>query len=159
MDKDTIRARNAEFAEQLAPLVAVVGQAPIDDPERAVRFLNHNAPVDGALVTAVRETAQVGLDQGWLVYKGEPGLLFGRVAKDLDGFSVDAVRMDRAGPRHRHPDGEIDLCLTLAGEARFDGHPQGWVVYPPGSVHTPTVTGGEMLVLYFLPGGAFQLLG
>ena len=39
---------------------------------------------------------------------------------------------------------------------RFDGNAPGWVVYGRGSAHVPTVTGGEMLILYFLPGGAIE---
>ena len=66
--------------------------------------------------------------------------------------------MDSPGPQHRHGNGEVDLCFTTRGDARFDGHAQGWVVYPPGSVHVPTVTQGEMLILYFLPGGAIEFM-
>ena len=40
------------------------------------------------------------------------------------------------------------------GEPTFDGHEPGWVVFPPGSHHIPTVEGGTMLFLYFMPGGA-----
>ena len=63
-----------------------------------------------------------------------------------------------AGPKHRHPNGEIDLCFTLRGEARFDGRPEGWVVYGQDTTHVPTVRDGQMLILYFLPGGAIEFL-
>ncbi|RMG89073.1 MAG: DUF4863 family protein, partial [Candidatus Dadabacteria bacterium] len=33
------------------------------------------------------------------------------------------------------------------------GQAEGWVVFGEGSDHVPTVTGGTMLLLYFLPGG------
>ena len=66
--------------------------------------------------------------------------------------------MNSPGPRHRHPNGEIDLCFGISGASRFDGQPEGWIVYGKGSVHVPTVTGGEMLILYFLPGGAIEFL-
>ena len=95
----------------------------------------------------------------WLLPKSSGGIRFGRVAKDLHGFAVDAVLMDVPGPRHRHPNGEIDLCFVTKGEPRFDGQPAGWVVYGKGSAHVPTVTGGEMLILYFLPGGAIEFVG
>jgi hypothetical protein len=73
------------------------------------------------------------------------------------GFSVDVVDMaDVAGPHHRHPNGEIDLVMPLDGDARFDGHRAGWVVYGPGSEHAPTVRGGRALVLYLLPQGAID---
>ena len=46
---------------------------------------------------------------------------------------------DVAGPRHRHPNGEIDLVMPLSPAARFDGHGAGWVVYGPDSRTGPTV--------------------
>ena len=88
------------------------------------------------------------------------GIRYGRVFRaddELQGFSVDVVDMnDVVGPHHSHPDGEIDLVMPLEGDARFDGHPAGWVVYPPGSAHHPTVTDGRALVLYLLPGGSIE---
>lgn len=96
--------------------------------------------------------------EGELLTGEAGGVRFGRLAKSLGGFSVDAVWMNGPGPRHEHPNGEIDLCFDVAGEARFDGRTPGWTVYPPGSRHVPTVSGGEMLILYFLPGGAIEFL-
>ena len=61
-----------------------------------------------------------------------------------------------AGPHHVHPNGEIDLIMPLDATAQFDGHGAGWLVYPPGSAHPPTVTGGRALVLYLLPDGAIE---
>jgi len=43
--------------------------------------------------------------------------------------------------------------------ARFDGSPAGWVVYPPGSAHRPTVSHGRSLVLYLLPEGRIEFTG
>jgi hypothetical protein len=115
-------------------------------------------PFAGEAVRRLRAAAFAAVDSPWLLPKENAGIRFGRVAKDLDGFSVDAVLMDRPGPRHRHPNGEVDLCFARKGAPAFDGHPEGWVVYGPGSVHVPTVRGGEMLILYFLPGGAIEFL-
>ncbi|MDP3225995.1 MAG: DUF4863 family protein, partial [Rubrivivax sp.] len=85
------------------------------------------------------------------------GIRYGRIFKqaaDLHGFSVDVVDMDNlAGPHHSHPNGEIDLVMTLQGDALIDGH-RRWTVYPPGSAHRPTVSQGRALVLYLLPAGA-----
>ena len=51
----------------------------------------------------------------------------------------------------------VELCgLRPPPAARFDGHGAGWVVYGPGSAHSPTVTGGRALVLYLLPQGAIE---
>ena len=60
------------------------------------------------------------------------------------------------GPQHTHPAGEIDLVMPIEGNALFDGHPAGWVVYPPGSAHRPTVSDGRAMVLYLLPGGSIE---
>ena len=98
---------------------------------------------------------------GELAGRGEPPMRWGRVTKacpeSLD-FSIDVVVMSGAGPRHRHPEGEIDYCVALAGSPTFDGRTPGWVVLGPGSEHVPTTVGGEMLVAYLLPGGAFEFV-
>ena len=88
------------------------------------------------------------------------GIRFGRVVKPepaTHGFSVDVVEMENiVGPHHTHPNGEIDMVMPLTGNAKFDGHGAGWVVYGPGSAHRPTVTDGKALVLYLLPQGAIE---
>ncbi|CAM5206031.1 hypothetical protein CDEF62S_06124 [Castellaniella defragrans] len=63
---------------------------------------------------------------------------------------------DVVGPRHTHPAGEIDLNLPTGGDARFDGHAAGWLVYGPGTTHRPTVSAGESYVLYLLPNGEIE---
>ncbi|MEZ4249422.1 MAG: DUF4863 family protein [Polyangiales bacterium] len=79
-----------------------------------------------------------------------------RKASGEGDVSVDVVHMDRPGPGHTHPNGEIDLCFTVSGDPRFDGAPEGWTVYPPGSWHVPSVEGGVMDIVYFLPAGAIR---
>ena len=61
-----------------------------------------------------------------------------------------------AGMAHTHPGGEFDLCFAVSGSPTFDGRPEGWTVYAPGSWHVPTVQGGVMDILYFLPAGAMK---
>ena len=91
------------------------------------------------------------------------GVRFGRLAKPSPqtfGFSIDVV--DMAGPAagaHTHLTGEFDFCLALEGNPRFDGRGDRWVVYPPGSRHVPTVTGGRMLIAYFVLDGAIRFEG
>ena len=46
--------------------------------------------------------------------------------------------------------------MPTEGDARFDGRGAGWLVYPAGSSHRPTVSGGRAFVLYLLPGGAIE---
>jgi hypothetical protein len=148
----------AEFAETLKPLAELLVGVSLDDPAAAQATIAEKAPFDGELVATIRAAAAVGSKDGWLHPRGGGGVQFGRVSKDLCGFSVDAVLMDRPGPKHRHPNGEIDLCFTTEGNARFDGQPEGWMVFPPDSVHVPTVSDGQMLILYFLPGGAMEFI-
>ena len=116
------------------------------------------APFDSPEIAAIRDASMASMETDWLLPKEAGGIRFGRVSKELVGFTVDAVLMSSPGPRHRHGNGEIDLCFTTSGEPTFDGNPAGWTVYPPGSVHVPTVAGGEMLILYFLPGGEIEFL-
>ena len=70
--------------------------------------------------------------------------------------SIDAVRLSGPGVWHRHTSGEVDLCFASGDEPRFDGQAEGWVVFSPGSDHVPTVEGGTMDILYFIPGGQLQ---
>jgi hypothetical protein len=63
---------------------------------------------------------------------------------------------DCKGPHHRHPNGEIDMIMPLDANAKFDGRGKGWLVYPAGHAHNPTVSEGRALVLYLLPQGAIE---
>jgi hypothetical protein len=101
-----------------------------------------------------------GVEEGWMCEREGGGIRYGRVLKasdELHRFSVDVVDMnDIAGPHHVHPQGEIDLIMPIDADARFDSRPAGWCVYPPGSAHRPTVSGGRALVLYLLPEGQIE---
>ena len=149
----------AELADVLRPLAQLLAYVPLDDPAAARAEIEARAPFGRQPVEGIRAVALAAAQAGWLVPREKGGIRFGRVCKELCGFSVDAVLMDKPGPRHRHPNGEIDLCITTRGDARFDGQQEGWVVYGPDSAHVPTVSGGEMLILYFLPEGAIDFEG
>ena len=101
--------------------------------------------------------------EGWMCNREADGIKFGRVIKPADDvfrFSVDVVEMNNCiGPHHVHPSGEIDLIMPIEGNAKFDGRSAGWCVYPPGSAHNPTVSGGSALVLYLLPEGRIEFTG
>jgi len=146
------------LGEILLPLAQALAGVSLDDPDQARVEIEELAPFKSDSIQAIRKAACEGANEGWLVPRENGGIRFGRIAKDIAGFSVDAVLMSSPGPRHRHPNGEIDLCFNTGGEAHFDGHPEGWVVYPPGSIHVPTVTDGEMVILYFLPGGSMEFM-
>jgi len=104
-----------------------------------------------------------GEAEGWLMSREAGGIKFGRALKpgaEAGTFSVDVVRMkDVRGPHHIHTTGEIGAIMPLEGDPRFDGKPEGWYVYGPGSQHHPTVTGGDAYILYLLPEGAIEFTG
>ena len=122
--------------------------------------LNARFPADGKTFKSIQAACEAAVAEGWMCDREMGGIKFGRVIKDIDGFSVDVVQMkDVVGPHHRHPNGEVDMVMPLSGDAEFDGSGAGWVVYEPDSAHKPTVSGGEALVLYLLPGGAIEFTG
>ncbi len=146
----------------LAPVFAALEGAEPNDGAKLAERLTKSLPVGGDVAKAVRAAAETGVREGWLCDRENGGVKFSRPFKPSDatsGFSVDAVVMDRvAGPKHTHVNGEINLCFTQEGDAKFCGHREGWVVFPRGSTHVPVVTDGRMLILYFLPGGAIEFV-
>ncbi|MEO0480607.1 MAG: DUF4863 family protein [Planctomycetota bacterium] len=130
----------------------------LSDRDQAQDALAASCALDSEEIEAIRKAAFDGFREGWLCPKENGGIKFGRPAKELCGFTVDAVWMAGPGPKHRHPNGEIDLCFKDEGDPTFDGRPEGWTVYGPDTTHVPTVRGGSMLILYFLPGGAIEFL-
>lgn len=122
--------------------------------------LNAEFPAGGAEFGRIFEACQSAIAAGWMCDREAGGIRFSRVIKPCEaihGFSVDVVVMDSLkGPHHRHPNGEIDMIMPLDAGAQFDGRGRGWLVYPPGHAHHPTVTGGKAIVLYLLPGGAIE---
>jgi len=122
-------------------------------------------PFSGATIRAIADEVRRGVAEGWLCTRGEPSARFSRVAKAGPAtaqLSVDVVSLKGPAVRHTHPRGEVTLAFagpdTAPGQdaGRFDGFAPGWVVMAAGSTHTPTVTGPQMHLLYFLPDGAVQ---
>jgi hypothetical protein len=138
----------------LDPITAIVATIAPGAPGAAEQLAD-KLPVDGPELTALRQLVREGVDAGWICDREAGGVKFSRVKKATDAgeLSIDAVHMHSAGPGHTHPNGEIDLCFAVEGEPTFDGRPEGWTTYPAGSWHVPTVAGGVMDILYFLPGG------
>ena len=139
----------------LAALTAQIAGRPLDATLDA--WLNAEHGAGSATFATLKAACQQGVAEGWLCNREGGGIRYGRIFKptpDLHGFSVDVVDMqDLAGPHHSHPQGEIDLVMPIEGPALFDGRGAGWVVYPAGSAHRPTVSQGRALVLYLLPAG------
>jgi hypothetical protein len=145
----------AEFREHLVQLCSPLAGRALN--AELADWLNQEHGVGSATFATLQADCQRGVEEGWLCNREGGGLRYGRIFKPADalhGFSVDVVDMENvAGPHHTHPLGEIDLIMPIDGEAQFDGHPAGWMVCPPGSAHSPTVTQGRALVLYLLPQG------
>jgi 2-hydroxylaminobenzoate mutase len=141
--------------EQTASIGRVVATLDLTDPVAAREALRHLVPVSDveALNAAVREAHA----QGTLTPReANPSVRFGRIAKpsaDTGGCSIDAVDIAGAGAGHTHPRGEVSWCVPLQGSPSFEGHGSGWVVLGAGSHHVPTVTGGRMAIVYWIPGG------
>ena len=146
------------FRAQLARLTTELEGRALDAELEA--WLNREHGPDSDSYRELERSCRSGVEAGWLCQREAGGIRFGRVFKPddaLHGFSVDVVDMDDVvGPHHAHPNGEIDLVMPLDDDARFDDHGAGWVVYPPGSAHHPTVSCGRALVLYLLPGGSIE---
>lgn len=150
-----------QFLETVSTVAERIGDRPLDASLAA--FLNAEFPADGETFTALKSLCAEGEADGWLMAREAGGIKFGRAVKpgaEAGGFSVDVVRMkDVKGPHHIHTTGEIGAIMGISGEPEFDGFPEGWYVYEPGSDHHPTVQGGDAYVLYLLPDGAIEFTG
>lgn len=146
------------FDSRIAELAEVVAGRPLD--EALAGFLNAEYGPTSPWFEEVTRLCEQAVEDGWMCDREAGGIRYGRVTKPdtaAGPFSVDVVSMDDCrGPHHAHPEGEIDMIMPQTGDARFDGHGAGWVVYPPGSAHYPTVSGGRALVLYLLPAGRIE---
>jgi len=145
----------------LQSLLRFCADLDLHDSHAAQAALTARFPLDSAEMQELRAAMEAGVAEGSLCHLGEDPVRYSRLFKATEDsleFSADAVLMSAPGPRHLHPEGEIDLCFALDGNPRFDGNPAGWTVYGPGSQHIPTVAGGTMLILYLLPQGAIEFL-
>jgi hypothetical protein len=146
------------FEQAMRDLAVAIEGRPVDAELQA--YLQQSYAPGSAEFRAIRQICESAIDQGWMCEREAGGIRYGRVLKPSDewqGFSVDVVLMkDAKGPHHRHPKGEIDMIMPLTAGAQFDGKDEGWCVYPEGSAHHPTVTGGEAIILYLLPQGAIE---
>lgn len=144
-----------KFAGRINLVVDAIGGRALDDA--LASFLNEQFPPQGRVFSSIRHACELAIAEGWMCNRDAGGIRYGRVIGPTLGphsFSVDVVNMaDVAGPHHSHPLGEIDMIMPITPSVAFDRCPAGWLVYPPKSAHSPTVTGGEALILYLLPKG------
>ncbi|MBO6637787.1 MAG: DUF4863 family protein [Roseitalea sp.] len=152
-------------AEEFNALVGKVSAAIADRPldEGLAAHLNATFPRGGPDFERLAELCAEGEADGWLMAREAGGIKFGRAIKpgvDAGRFSVDVVRMrDVRGPHYVHTNGEVGAVLPIDGTPKFDDFDAGWYVYPPGSDHHPTVSGGDAYVVYWLPDGAIEFTG
>ena len=147
--------------DTFTPLLTAAENVDLSDPAAARDELTRRFDPTGADAQKLNGELEELLAQGKIADRGELPVCWGRVAKagpESRGFSIDVVHMNGAGPRHRHPGGEVNYCVALEGSPTFDGQGPGWVVMPPDSVHVPTVAGGRMLIVYLLPDGQMEFL-
>lgn len=146
------------FSELIASVSRRIEGKALD--QRLEAELNAEFPPDGDAFQDIFRACRDAVAAGWMCNREGGGIKYGRVIKPgvaTHGFSIDVVEMDNIkGPHHRHPNGEIDMIMPRTAAAAFDGRGAGWLVYGPGSAHSPTVTGGKALVLYLLPQGEIE---
>jgi hypothetical protein len=146
--------------DALTPLCHTLSTVDPTDAAAATAHLNATQPLSA--LTELRALLFAARDEGWLTpRRATPTLTYGRIAKSSTetlGFAIDVVDMVGPGAEHIHPNGEINLCFRESGDPRFCGAAEGWYVVPPGSRHIPEVTGGRMVICYFLPGGEIQFV-
>jgi hypothetical protein len=143
--------------EALGQVTTRLAGVSCDDPDAAAK-LEALMPYAGPEITKLRELVRAAVEARDVAERENDGVRFSRLKKaQIDGdLSIDVVHMAKPALGHTHPNGEIDLCFAVSGDPRFDGKPEGWQVFPKGSWHVPTVSGGAMDILYFLPGGAIR---
>jgi|EndMetStandDraft_3_1072993.scaffolds.fasta_scaffold24304_3 hypothetical protein len=149
------------FATLANELAGAMTGRPVDSSLET--YLNAQFGKGSPQFSQLRQLCIEGERDGWLMQREAGGIKFGRAIKPntkAASFSVDVVRMrEIAGPHHIHTNGEIGAIIPIEGDPRFDGKAEGWYVYPAGSSHHPTVTGGDAYVVYFLPEGAIEFTG
>ena len=147
--------------ETFSPLFQAAHGLDLSDPVQARTTLTQRFDPASPRAAPLRASLLRLYEEGKIAQNGALPVRWGRASKatpeTLDQ-SIDVVVMNGPGPLHRHPRGEVNYCLALDGNPRFDGQEPGWVVFPPESRHVPTVSGGTMLIVYLLPGGAIEFL-
>lgn len=148
-------AHRDQLSQRLEPIRAFLAGLDLGSSD-ARDQLEARFPAAGPAVREIAALLERGVAEGWL-FERDARFASLRKAADARDVSIDAVRGSGPGRAHAHPNGEVDLCFAVDPGARFDGHEPGWVVYGPGSWHVPTVSGGAMTILFFLPGGAIEV--
>ena len=147
-----------QFRSLMKPVMGAIAGRAIDQALAA--DLNRRFAPESEAFQAIQAACHEAIRDGWMCSQGSQGRRFGRVIEpspETHDLSVDVVQLrDIVGPHHSHPTGEVCMTMPVTPTAKFDGQGAGWCVNEPGSAHHPTVTDGEALVLYLLPGGQIK---
>jgi Domain of unknown function (DUF4863) len=145
--------------EAMRPLLRAISRLDLSRPEEAEQELERCHPASS--LSDLERLLKDASAEGWLTpIHPAANIAFGRLAPpsaETHDLSIDAIDLAGIGAPHGHPRGEVNLCFAVSGDPKFCGKPVGWVVAPPGSQHLPVVTGGRMLVIYFLPFGEIKI--
>lgn len=146
--------------EAVRELLDFVGDKPLDAALEAQ--LNERYGASTYRFNRLLTLLRAGIAEGWACYNEITGPDYrrGRIAPASDathGFTVESGKLRNVlGNYHRHPRGEINMIGPVDATGQFCGHGAGWRVFEPDSRHYPTVTGGTVTLLFFLPGGQIE---
>lgn len=170
MSAPQVNTESHDLLDLLEPVLARV--AALDPGARSTpeqireleQTLEREFPVAGEHVQAIGRELARGVREGWLANRGDPESRFSRLAKpapETHNLSIDVVSMIGDAIEHTHPKGEVTIGFPADPAAdpkscQFEGRPPAWVFLPPGSRHVPSVRGGRMNLIYFLPEGAVE---
>lgn len=141
-------------------LLDFIDGKPLDEQLEIQLNQRYGAHTEGyrRLLTLLRQ----GIDEGWACYSeiDGPDYLRGRIAEAsaaTHGFTVESGKLKNVrGNYHRHPKGEINMIGPVDATGQFCGSGAGWRVFAPDTMHYPTVTGGLVTLLFFLPEGQIE---
>lgn len=148
--------------EAVGRLLAFIKDKPLDQELEDALNMHYGAATEQyrMLLNGLR----TGIEEGWACYAeiDGPDYRRGRLAKpsaETYGFSVETGMLkDVLGNYHEHPLGEINMIGPVDATGKFCGSGAGWKVFPPKSRHFPTVTGGKVTMLFFLPNGEIEYM-
>ncbi len=153
-------ASKPEMLAAVIRLLDLIGGRPLDARLEALLNDRYGAHTEN-YATLLRLLRQ-GIVEGWACYDeiSGPDYRRGRIAEAsaiTHGFTVESGMLtDVLGNYHRHPLGEINMIGPVDATGQFCGSGAGWKVFPPDSSHYPTVTGGAVTMLFFLPDGLIE---
>lgn len=151
-----------EMMEAVASLLSSLKGKPLD--KQLESELNARFGPGSEVYTNLLRLLRLGIAEGWACYAqiDGPDYRRGQLAKAADtaiGYSVETGMLKNVlGNYHLHPQGEINMIGPVDEGATFCGSGAGWKVFEPNSQHYPTVRGGKVTMLFFLPGGEIKYI-